>query len=187
MNDIWQNHSFSAKLLITHTSFTGYQSPPQSLREAMDFWEMSIIFCLSYWWDCTWSPAAFLLLAEVALLVKCPSGAFHELTHILSSLITAILFCDTGELKHTFYFSTSLMQNLGKSMRILYNTLEIMFMFNNSSFSLSAGGHLSRVWWAGIFWTLLQWDIRSPVFPSCKLGHCLPAFLWSAWPQALHI
>ena len=68
-------------------------------------------------------------------------------------------------------------------MRMLYNTLEIIFMFNNSSFSLWAGGHLSRVWWAGIFWTLLQWDIRSPVFPSCKLGHCLPAFLWSAWPR----
>ena len=85
--------------------------------------------------------------------------------------------------QHIFYFSTSLMQNLGKSMRILYNTLEIIFMFKNSSFSLWAGGRLSHVWWAGIFSTLLQGDIRSPMFPSSKLGHCLLAFLWSAWPR----
>lgn len=81
-------------------------------------------------------PATLLLLAEVARLVKCLSGAFHELTHILSPLIIAILFCDTGELKHSFYFSTSLIQNLGKSMRILYNTLEVIFVFKNSSFCL---------------------------------------------------
>lgn len=67
-------------------------------------WEISIIFCLSYWWGGTWSPATLLLLAEMARLVKCPSGAFHELTHILSPLIIAILFCDAGELNTFFIF-----------------------------------------------------------------------------------
>ena len=116
----------------------------------------------------------------MAQLVKCPSGAFHELTHILSPLIIAILFCDTGELNTFFIFQLPWCRIWGRVWESYTTHLKSYSCLKIPAFLCELVGvyHMCDE-----LVSFEQGDIRSLVFPSCKLGHCLLAFLWSAWPR----